>query len=83
MGFNGAAGCHVFGVEVEDDPLAVEAGEGDFCLVLRREGEVRRGLTDGGYGCVGGLDFVGDDGGYHQKNCDGGCCENPFHETTS
>jgi hypothetical protein len=47
---------------------------------LRGEGEIGRGLTDGGDGCVGGGDFAGDDDSYYQQNKNDGCYENPFHE---
>jgi len=43
VGFDGAAGGLVLGVEVEDDPLALVVGEADGLVFLGGQGEVGRG----------------------------------------
>jgi hypothetical protein len=43
VGFDGAAGGLVLGVEVEDDPLALVVGEADRLVFLGGQGEVGRG----------------------------------------
>ena len=52
MSFDGAAGGHVFGVEVEDNPLAVEAIQGNLGAILRGESERWRALPRRGKGII-------------------------------
>ena len=46
VGFDGAAGGVVFRIEVEHHPLAFEIMQADAAAVLRRQGEIGRGLAD-------------------------------------
>jgi len=57
--FDGAAPGLVLGVEVEDDPFALELGEADKLVFLRGQSKVGCGCADGdhvGRGCCVGLD---------------------------
>src|SRR5579863_496510 len=65
---DGAALGHVLGVEVEHDPLAVEAVERDLRAILRGEGEGWRGLAHCGHGLVVGRSDGQESGSDHNND---------------
>jgi hypothetical protein len=56
MRLDRAALGHVLGIEVEHDPLALEAVEGDLRAVLRWQREARRNIAHSGHRLIVGMD---------------------------